>query len=145
MSDAQRGSIRCAGAAAASGRPICGLGFGIIILVWPATRWMGSLADLTSLHRLVLVLLANSVVLICGYFATAALIWGIAECDHTAQPRDFRDFAAATASDQNLARRAPVPTTSTPSASAMDFASRAEDPGARGKAMRWREDTGAIG
>ena len=36
MSDAQRGSIR-AGAAAASGLLICGLGFGIIILVWPAT------------------------------------------------------------------------------------------------------------
>jgi hypothetical protein len=59
MSDARRGSIR-AGAAAASGLLICGLGFGIIILVWPATRWIGSLADLTPLHRPVLVVLANS-------------------------------------------------------------------------------------
>ena len=78
---------------------ICGLGFGIIILVWPATRWIGSLADLTPLHRPVLVVLANSVVLICGYFATAALIWGVADAT-MAQPRDFRDFSAATAGDR---------------------------------------------
>jgi hypothetical protein len=98
MSDARRGSIR-AGAAAASGLLICGLGFGIIILVWPATQWVGSLAELTPLIRLVPAVLANSVVLICGYFATAALIWGVADAT-MAQPRDFRDFAAPTVGDR---------------------------------------------
>ena len=37
ISEARRGSFR-AGAAAASGLLICGLGFGVIVLVWPATR-----------------------------------------------------------------------------------------------------------
>ncbi|HXA21710.1 MAG TPA: metallophosphoesterase [Acetobacteraceae bacterium] len=94
MSEGRRGSIR-AGAAAASGLLICGLGFGVIIVVWPATRWIGSLADLAPLRWLVPVVLANSVVLISGYFAAAALIWGIADAT-MAQPRDFRAFAVPT-------------------------------------------------
>ena len=92
--EARRGSFR-AGAAAASGLLICGLGFGVMILVWPTTRWIGSLADLTPLHRVAPVVLANSVVIIAGYFAVAALIWGIADAT-MAQPRDLRDFAART-------------------------------------------------
>ena len=94
ISEARRGSFR-AGAAAASGLLICGLGFGVMILVWPTTRWIGSLADLTPLHRLAPVVLANSVVIIAGYFAVAALIWGIADAT-MAPPRDLRDFAART-------------------------------------------------
>ena len=94
ISEARRGSFR-AGAAAASGLLICGLGFGVMILVWPTTRWIASLADLTPLHRLAPVVLANSAVLIAGYFAVAALIWGIADAT-MAQPRDLRDFAART-------------------------------------------------
>ena len=94
ISEARRGSFR-AGAAAASGLLICGLGFGVMILVWPTTRWIGSLADITPLHRLAPVVLANSVVIIAGYFAVAALIWGIADAT-MAQPRDLRDFAART-------------------------------------------------
>src|SRR3984957_17960445 len=110
MSEARRGSIR-AGAAAASGLLICGLGFGVIILVWPATLWVGSLADLAPLRRLVPVVLANSVVLISGYFASAALIWGIADAT-MAQPRDYRDFAAQTAGDRTwgVAHRADIHT-----------------------------------
>jgi hypothetical protein len=92
MSEARRGSVR-AGAAAASGLLICALGLSVIIVVWPATRWIGSLADLTLSHRVVFVVLANSVVLISSYFAAAALIWGIADAT-MAQPRDFRTFAA---------------------------------------------------
>ena len=94
ISEARRGSFR-AGAAAASGLLVCGLGFGVMILVWPTTRWIGSLADLTPLHRLAPVVLANGVVIIAGYFAVAALIWGIADAT-MAQPRDLRDFAART-------------------------------------------------
>jgi predicted phosphodiesterase len=94
ISEARRGSFR-AGAAAASGLLICGLGFGVMILVWPTTRWIGSLADITPLHRLAPVVLANSVVIIAGYFAVAALIWGIADAT-MAPPRDLRDFAART-------------------------------------------------
>ncbi len=94
MSEARRGSIR-AGAAAASGLLISALGLGVIIVAWPATKWIGHLADLTPLLRLVPVVLANSVVLISGYFATAALIWGAADAT-MAQPRDLRDFTTQT-------------------------------------------------
>ena len=39
------------------------------------------------------VVLANSVVLVCGYLAAAALIWGLADAG-MAQPQDLRAFAA---------------------------------------------------
>jgi hypothetical protein len=94
MSEDRRASVH-AGSAAASGFVICGLGLGLIVLVSPASRWVGSLADLSSLHRVVPVILANSAVLISGYFAAAALIWGIADAT-MAQPRDFRTFSART-------------------------------------------------
>jgi hypothetical protein len=98
IGEAGRGFIRAA-AAAASGLLICALGIGIIWLVWPATRWAGSLADLAPLHRLTFVVLANSVVLICGYSAIAALIWGVADAT-MAQPRDLRAFTTLTAGDR---------------------------------------------
>ena len=83
-----------AGTAAVSGLAMCALGLGIVVLAWPASRWTGSLADLASPLRLVPVLLANCVVLIAGYFAVAALIWGIADAT-MAQPRDFVAYAAS--------------------------------------------------
>ena len=49
--------------AAISGLTMCGLGIGVVVLVWPASRWVGSLADLGAPFRLVPVILANSVVL----------------------------------------------------------------------------------
>jgi hypothetical protein len=98
MSEARRGFIRAA-AAAASGLVIGALGFGIIALVWPATRWIGSLADLAPLHRLAPVVLANSVVLICGYSAIAALIWGAADAT-MAPPRDLGAFTARREGDR---------------------------------------------
>jgi hypothetical protein len=47
LNERQRASVR-AGTAAGSGLTICGLGFGILVLAWPASRWTGTLADLTS-------------------------------------------------------------------------------------------------
>ncbi len=93
MEEDRPGSLR-AWAAAISGGAICAFGLVLIALAWPASRWTGDLADLTSPHRLIPVALANSVVLISGYFAAAALIWGIA--DATMPPlRNFRVFHAA--------------------------------------------------
>jgi predicted phosphodiesterase len=90
MNEARRAAVR-SGTAAVSGFAICGLGLGLIVLVWPASRWIGSLADLTAPQRLVLGVLANSVVLIAIYFGAAAVIWGIADAT-MAQPRDLRTF-----------------------------------------------------
>jgi predicted MPP superfamily phosphohydrolase len=92
MSKDRRASVS-AGTAAVSGVAMFGLGLGIVVLVWPASRWVGNLSDLTSPLRLVPVVLANSVVLISGYFASAALIWGIADAT-MAQPRDLRSYPA---------------------------------------------------
>ena len=92
MSDDRRAVVR-AGTAAVSGVAMCGLGVGVVVLVWPASRWVGSLPDLAAPHRLMSAVLANSVVLISGYFAVAALVWGIADAT-MAQPRDLRAYGA---------------------------------------------------
>lgn len=98
MSVARRASIR-AGIAAVSGFAICGLGLGLAVLVWPASRWVGSLSDIASPHLLVPVILANGVVLVSGYFAAAALFWGIADA-MMAQPRDLDAYTARAAGDR---------------------------------------------
>src|SRR5271166_28492 len=98
MREARRAAVR-AGTAAVSGLTMCGLGLGIVVLVWPASRWVGSLSDLTSPVRLVPVVLANGVVLISGYFAAAALIWGIADAT-MAQPRGLRAYTTLATGDR---------------------------------------------
>ena len=40
--------------AAIPGLTMCGLGIGVVVLVWPASRWVGSLADLGAPFRLYL-------------------------------------------------------------------------------------------
>lgn len=91
MTEAQRASVRAATAAVA-GLAICAIGFGVVVLAWPYALWVGSLADISSLHRLVAITLANSVVIISGYWAAAALVWGLADAT-MAQPRNLRAFA----------------------------------------------------
>jgi hypothetical protein len=81
-----------AGAAATSGLTICGLALGVIALAWPATRWLGSMADLAAPVRLLPAVLANAVVLISAYLAAAALVWGMADAT-MAQPADHAGFA----------------------------------------------------
>ncbi len=85
--------------AAISGLAMCGLGIGVVALVWPASRWVGNLGDLATPFRLVPVVLANSLVLISGYFAAAALIWGIADAT-MAQPRNLRAYAGSSDGDR---------------------------------------------
>ena len=47
-------------------------------LVWPATQWVGSVADLGAPHRLILPTVANTIVVMSAYFAVASLVWGVA-------------------------------------------------------------------
>jgi hypothetical protein len=98
MSEDRRASVR-AGTAAVSGFTMCGLGIGLVLLVWPASRWVGDASDLASPLQLAPVVLANSVVLISGYFAAATLIWGSADAT-MAQPRDFRAYTAWSSGDR---------------------------------------------
>src|SRR5262249_50989273 len=67
---------------------LCGCALSIAILVWPASRWKGNVADLAALHRLIVPTLANAVVLVSSYLAIASLIWGIADASMD-QPFDL--------------------------------------------------------
>ncbi|MGK3856646.1 hypothetical protein ABI013_15270, partial [Enterococcus faecium] len=46
-----------------------------LLMVWPNSRWVGSLADLASPRELALVALANSLVIVAAYLAVAAAVW----------------------------------------------------------------------
>jgi 3',5'-cyclic AMP phosphodiesterase CpdA len=90
LSDARRASVRAATAAAA-GVAAFTLGLGIIVLVWPTSRWIVSRADFGSQYRWLSIMVANSVVLISGYFSAAALVWGCADA-MMSQPHDLGAF-----------------------------------------------------
>ena len=90
------------GAELARMRAMCCAGAGLLLFAvaalvalaaWPATRWVGSVADLMAPHLLILPTIANAIVVMSAYLAVAALIWGFA--DATAdQPRDLEAFDA---------------------------------------------------
>ncbi len=95
LTDDQRALARAVSAVAA-GLLICALASWLAMWAWPSTHWLGSLSDLVSIHRLATAAWYNSVVLVAGYLAVAALIWGIADAT-MAQPRDFKAFHAGSA------------------------------------------------
>ncbi|MDC7786013.1 metallophosphoesterase [Rhodoplanes sp. TEM] len=61
----------------------------LVAWLWPATRWTGTLADLAAPLRLASAGIANGVVLVAGYFAAAAAVWGFADATMD-QPRTRR-------------------------------------------------------
>jgi hypothetical protein len=63
------------------------------MFAWPRSRWEGTLDDLSTLHHLAPVALANSVVVVSTYLAVAALYWGIADAT-MAQPHTLEKFQA---------------------------------------------------
>jgi predicted MPP superfamily phosphohydrolase len=87
---AGRARLRAASSAGA-GIVLCGCAALIAIFIWPGSRWMGTVTDLAALHRLVAPTLANAVVLVSGYFAIAALVWGFADASMD-QPFDLAAF-----------------------------------------------------
>ena len=71
----------------------------VALAAWPATRWIGAVADLASPHLLILPTIANAIVVMSCYLAIAALVWGFA--DATAdQPLDLESFDAAGSADR---------------------------------------------
>jgi hypothetical protein len=91
--DDRRAALRAATAAVA-GIIVCAFGLWIAALAWPASHWLGSVADLAAPRRLALVALANATVIVSAYLAAAGLIWGVGDAT-MAQPRDLRAFAPA--------------------------------------------------
>ena len=94
-----------AGSAVAAGLLICVVALLVLYLVYPSAELFGSFAEIGGWRSLIGVALANSVVLIMGYLAIGALIWGVADAT-TAQPRDLTAFEERPRQRENLARRA---------------------------------------
>ncbi|RBP11985.1 calcineurin-like phosphoesterase family protein [Roseiarcus fermentans] len=79
-------------ACAAAGVILFVLAAGVAVLVWPATRWIGSVADLASPRHLLLPTIANTIVVMSAYLAIASLIWGVVEA-FADQPLDLAPAA----------------------------------------------------
>ncbi|ODT21538.1 MAG: metallophosphoesterase [Kaistia sp. SCN 65-12] len=89
--DPERVAAARAVTAAIAGIIVFALALGVAALVWPSTRWIGTLADLADPRRLVGVAIANAIVLLCLYLAVAAFAWGIADATMP-QPRAYARF-----------------------------------------------------
>jgi hypothetical protein len=76
--DAGRARLRATSSAVA-GTIMCGCAALLIALVWPSSRWIGTVSDVASLHRLIVPTIANAVVLVSGYLAIFSLAWGFAD------------------------------------------------------------------
>ena len=92
---AARGRLRAISSAGAA-VILCICGLLIAMLAWPASHWVGTVADLLSLHSLVLSALANAVVVVSAYLAIVSLVWGFADASMD-QPIDLPAFDAAPA------------------------------------------------
>jgi hypothetical protein len=88
----ERARLRAASSAAA-GVIMCGCAAAVIALVWPGTRWIGTIGDLTLFHRVVVPTIANAIVLVSAYLAIIALLWGFADANMD-QPLDLAAFDA---------------------------------------------------
>jgi len=81
-----RARLRAANsAAAASSCAVCGIGCDPRLA---SLALIGTVADLVILHRLVVPMLANAIVLVSGYLAVASLAWGFADASMD-QPIDL--------------------------------------------------------
>jgi hypothetical protein len=80
-----------AASAAGAGIALSGLALGVVLLVWPASRWLGGVADLASPQRLFVPVLANATVILGTYLAAAAVVWGFADATMD-QPQDLAAF-----------------------------------------------------
>src|SRR4030095_3019211 len=70
---------------------ICGVALLVLVVVLPHADLLRGAAGVGSPKDLAAVALANTVALVAGYLAAAALVWGIADAT-MAQPRDLEQF-----------------------------------------------------
>lgn len=95
----ERARLRAASSAAA-GVIMCGCAAAAIALVWPRTRWIGTISDLALFHRVVLPTIANAIVLVSAYMAITSLLWGFADANMD-QPLDLPAFDTEPASQRH--------------------------------------------
>jgi hypothetical protein len=96
--DVQFARVRAATAVLA-GLLVSALALYVVTLVWPRSHWTATVSDFTTPYRLAGSALANSVVLVAGYFAAASLVWGIADTA-MAQPCDLDRFYSCPPEDR---------------------------------------------
>jgi Calcineurin-like phosphoesterase len=89
----QRDKLRGA-MAALSGAIVCGLALLVLAVAWQKADLLAHFSQFASLRQLVVVMIANSVVIVAGYLAVVALLWAIADAT-IAQPRDFDQYCPA--------------------------------------------------
>lgn len=77
-SQAQHGTMRSA-AAALAGLVVCGLALTVAVFAWRHSVWVSTWSDVMAMRRMIPAVMANSLVLVAGYVAAAALFWGIAD------------------------------------------------------------------
>jgi predicted MPP superfamily phosphohydrolase len=77
-SEVTRGRVRAI-SSAATAVVLCVVAAGVTAAVWPASRWVGTAADLLHVRGLLLPTLANAIVVVGTYLAAAALVWGFAD------------------------------------------------------------------
>ena len=92
---ARRRAISCA----AAGVLLFVLAGIVVIAVWPATHWAGSVADMAAPHRLVLPTVTNAIVIMSVYLSVASLVWGFVDAS-SEQPLDVRTFDTAPAGER---------------------------------------------
>ena len=81
---------------AVAGVMLCAAALLVAALAWPASRWTGTVTDLLFPHRLMVPTLANAIVLISAYMASASLVWGFADANMD-QPLELSAFERAPA------------------------------------------------
>ena len=88
---AQRARLRAA-AAMVSGVVICAVALAVVAAVLPSADLLRGASGVGTAGHLAVVALANTIVLVVGYLAVAALVWAIADAT-MAQPQDLDEFA----------------------------------------------------
>jgi hypothetical protein len=94
LTDASRGKLR-AGAAAVAGVLLFSLGLLVVGWAWPRAHLFATLAEVDSFTRFAKVTLANSLLVVAGYLAVAALFWGFADA-LMPQPITLHEFSTRT-------------------------------------------------
>ena len=89
--ETQRSRLRAA-AAVVSGAVICAIALAVLTVVLPHADLLRGAEGVGTAGHLAVVALANTVVLVAGYLAVAALVWAIADAT-MAQPQDLDEFA----------------------------------------------------
>ena len=123
----ERSRLRAA-AAVVSGAVICAIALAVLAVVLPHADLLRGAEGVGTARHLAVVALANTVVLVAGYLAVAALVWAIADAT-MAQPQDLDESPSVQAPVRPGASH--ISLTCTPSANATGSGSKV---GGRGRA-----------